>query len=68
MIVALSLSERDGEEREGKDIFPEIMRKYPPGLLGSAALLVRMLSGMIPPVNNSTEQAEEEETPDLEKS
>jgi hypothetical protein len=52
MLVALSLSEADDEERDGKDIFPEIMRKYPPGLLGSAALLVRMLSGMIPPVNN----------------
>jgi hypothetical protein len=48
MLVALSLSEADDEERDGKDIFPEIMRKYPPGLLGSAALLVRMLSGMIP--------------------
>ena len=56
MIVALSLSEADGEERDGKDIFPEIMRNYPPGLLGSAALLVRMLSGMIPPVSNTPEQ------------
>ncbi|HBY5417035.1 TPA: phage tail protein, partial [Klebsiella pneumoniae] len=44
------------------------IRKYPPGLLGSAALLVRMLSGMIPPVNNDTEKTEEEEEPDLEKS
>ena len=68
MIVALSLSEADGEERDGKDIFPEIMRKYPPGLLGSAALLVRMLSGMIPPVNNTSEETEEEESLDLEKS
>ena len=41
MLVALSLSEADEEQREGKDIFPEIIRKYPPGLLGSAALLVR---------------------------
>ena len=68
MLVALSLSEADEEQREGKDIFPEIIRKYPPGLLGSAALLVRMLSGMIPPVNNDTEETEEEEEPDLEKS
>lgn len=68
MLVALSLSEADEEQREGKDIFPEIIRKYPPGLLGSAALLVRMLSGMIPPVNNDTEKTEEEEEPDLEKS
>ena len=68
MIVALSLSEADGEERDGKDIFPEIMRNYPPGLLGSAALLVRMLSGMIPPVSNTPEQPEEEEELDLEKS
>ncbi|EMM2117195.1 phage tail protein [Klebsiella pneumoniae] len=68
MLVALSLSEADEEKREGKDIFPEIIRKYPPGLLGSAALLVRMLSGMIPPVNNDTEKTEEEEEPDLEKS
>ncbi|MFV1416864.1 phage minor tail protein G, partial [Klebsiella pneumoniae] len=68
MLVALSLSEADEEQREGKDIFPEIIRKYPPGLLGSAALLVRMLSGMIPPVNNDPEKTEEEEEPDLEKS
>lgn len=68
MLVALSLSEADEEQREGKDIFPEIIRKYPPGLLGSAALLVRMLSGMIPPVNNDPEETEEEEEPDLEKS
>lgn len=68
MIVALSLSEADGEERDGKDIFPEIMRNYPHGLLGSAALLVRMLSGMIPPVSNTPEQPEEEEELDLEKS
>jgi len=68
MLVALSLSEADEEQREGKDIFPEIIRKYPPGLLGSAALLVRMLSGMIPPVNNDTVKTEEEEEPDLEKS
>lgn len=68
MIVALSLSEADGEERDGKDIFPEIMRNYPPGLLGSAALLVRMLSGMLPPVSNTPEQPEEEEELDLEKS
>ena len=31
MIVALSLSEADGEVRDGEDIFHEIMRKYPPG-------------------------------------
>ena len=68
MIVALSLSEVDGEVRDGEDIFHEIMRKYPPGLLGSAALLVRMLSGMIPPVSNTPEQTEEEEELDLEKS
>lgn len=68
MIVALSLSEADGEVRDGEDIFHEIMRKYPPGLLGSAALLVRMLSGMIPPVSNTPEQSEEEEELDLEKS
>lgn len=68
MLVALSLSEADEEQREGKDIFPEIIRKYPPGLLGSAALLVRMLSGMIPPVNNDPEKTKEEEEPDLEKS
>ncbi|EMP7434893.1 phage tail protein [Klebsiella pneumoniae] len=68
MLVALSLSEADEEQREGKDIFPEIIRKYPPGLLGSAALLVRMLSGMIPPVNNDPEKTEQEEEPDLEKS
>ncbi|HAT2180964.1 phage minor tail protein domain-containing protein [Raoultella planticola] len=68
MIVALSLSEADGEVRDGEDIFHEIMRKYPPGLLGSAALLVRMLSGMIPPVSNTPEQIEEEEELDLEKS
>ncbi|MND22139.1 Bacteriophage lambda minor tail protein (GpG) [compost metagenome] len=68
MIVALSLSEADSEERDGKDIYPDIMRKYPPGLLGSAALLVRILSGMIPPVNNPHEETEEEEVPDLEKS
>ncbi|PXL91900.1 phage tail protein [Klebsiella variicola] len=68
MLVALSLSEADEEQRDGKDIFPEIIRKYPPGLLGSAALLVRMLSGMIPPVNNDPEKTEEEEEPDLEKS
>ena len=54
--------------RDGEDIFHEIMRKYPPGLLGSAALLVRMLSGMIPPVSNTPEQPEEEEELDLEKS
>ncbi|HEG4357197.1 phage minor tail protein domain-containing protein [Klebsiella oxytoca] len=68
MLVALSLSEADDEQREGKDIFPEIMRKYPPGLLGSAALMVRMLSGMVPPVINETEETIEEDAPDLEKS
>lgn len=68
MLVALSLSEAEEEKREGEDIFPEIMRKYPPGLLGGAALMVRMLSGMVSPVINGSEETEEEEAPDLEKS
>ncbi|EMJ3740919.1 phage tail protein [Klebsiella michiganensis] len=69
MLVALSLSEADDENREGKDIFHEIMRKYPPGLLGSAAIMVRMLSGMVPPAIDETEETiKEEEEPDLEKS
>lgn len=68
MLVALSLSEADDENREGKDIFHEIMRKYPPGLLGSAAIMVRMLSGMVPPAIDETEETiKEEEEPDLEK-
>ncbi|GEM_PF-2042295 len=69
MLVALSLSEAEDENREGKDIFHEIMRKYPPGLLGSAAIMVRMLSGMVPPAIDETEETiKEEEEPDLEKS
>lgn len=69
MLVALSLSEADEENREGKDIFHEIMRKYPPSLLGSAAIMVRMLSGMVPPtINETNETIKEEEAPDLEKS
>ena len=69
MLVALSLSEADDENREGKDIFHEIVRKYPPGLLGSAAIMVRMLSGMVPPAIDETEETiKEEEEPDLEKS
>lgn len=69
MLVALSLSEADDENREGKDIFHEIMRKYPPGLLGSAAIMVRMLSGMVPPAIDETEETiKEEDEPDLEKS
>lgn len=69
MLVALSFSEADDEIREGKDIFHEIMRKYPPGLLGSAAIMVRMLSGMVPPAIDETEETiKEEEEPDLEKS
>ncbi len=69
MLVALSLSEANEENREGKDIFHEIMRKYPPGLLGSAAIMVRMLSGMVPPAIDETEETiKEEEAPDLEKS
>ncbi|MGI1325296.1 phage minor tail protein domain-containing protein [Klebsiella quasipneumoniae subsp. similipneumoniae] len=69
MLVALSLSEADDENREGKDIFHEIMRKYPPGLLGSAAIMVRMLSGMVTPAIDETEETiKEEEEPDLEKS
>ncbi|HBU6581418.1 TPA: phage tail protein [Klebsiella pneumoniae] len=69
MLVALSLSEADDENREGKYIFHEIMRKYPPGLLGSAAIMVRMLSGMVPPAIDETEETiKEEEEPDLEKS
>jgi phage tail assembly protein T len=52
MIVALSLSEADDEERDGKDIFPEIMRKYPPGLLGSCITCAYAFRDD-PPVNNT---------------
>ncbi|WP_413734332.1 phage minor tail protein domain-containing protein [Sodalis sp. RH21] len=72
-IVALSLSQAEGESRSVKDISHDLLRNHPVPILSAAAGKVRELSDMIPAVDALKESAAEEapqevEPPSLEKS
>ncbi|MBX4772201.1 phage minor tail protein domain-containing protein [Raoultella terrigena] len=62
MLVALSLSQEDGEKRPVKDIQYSVLRKFPSEALTRAASIVRELSGMI--INPVPEPNEDEEGTD----